>query len=67
MEAQEMRELSGDELRDKEATLRESLFRLRFKLSLGEIDAVKNYREARKDLARLKTVQRQRAPASKRG
>ena len=60
MNAQEFRALSAEELKDKEATLRESLFRLRFKLSLGEIDAVKGYREARKDLARVRTVQRER-------
>ncbi len=61
MTGRELRDLSADELKDKEAGLREALFRLRFKLSLGEVDAIKNYREARKDFARVKTILRERA------
>ena len=45
--------------------LRESLFRLKFKLALGEVDAVKRIRQEKKSLARLETLARQRPQASK--
>lgn len=60
MKVAELRDLSVDELRQKEQDLRESLFRLRFRLGLGETDPVKRYREDKKDLARVLTILRQR-------
>ncbi len=45
--------------------MKESLFRLKFKLALGEVDAVKRIREEKKSLARLHTITRQRGQASK--
>jgi ribosomal protein L29 len=46
--------------------LKESLFRLNFKLALGEVDAVKRIREEKKSLARINTLRRERqAQASK--
>ncbi|HEV7744313.1 MAG TPA: 50S ribosomal protein L29 [Pyrinomonadaceae bacterium] len=53
-------DLSPDELRAETARLKESLFRLKFKLALGEVDAVKRIREEKKSLARLQTLSRQR-------
>lgn len=53
-------DLSEDELRAETARLKESLFRLKFKLALGEVDAVKRIREEKKSLARLQTLTRQR-------
>jgi len=45
--------------------LKESLFRLNFKLALGEVDAVKRIRQEKKSLARIKTlVGQQQAKAS---
>jgi len=49
-----------DELRAETARLKESLFRLNFKLALGEVDAVKRIRQEKKSLARIQTVVRQR-------
>jgi len=60
MEAQELRDMSNDELLAKVESLREGIFRLRFKISLGQTDAVKNYRESKKDLARARTILRER-------
>ena len=59
-ELDKFRELSEDELRAEAARLRESLFRLNFKLALGEVDAVKRIRQEKKSLARLQTIARQR-------
>lgn len=49
-----------DELRAETARLKESLFRLNFKLALGEVDAVKRIRQEKKSLARIQTIVRQR-------
>ena len=53
-------DLSEEELQTETARLKESLFRLKFKLALGEVDAVKRIREEKKSLARLQTITRQR-------
>jgi large subunit ribosomal protein L29 len=53
-------ELSEDELRAEAARLKESLFRLKFKLALGELDAVKRIRQEKRSLARIQTLSRQR-------
>ena len=55
-------DLSQEELRAETARLKESLFRLNFKLALGEVDAVKRIREEKRSLARLHTIARQRQP-----
>jgi large subunit ribosomal protein L29 len=60
MKADKVREMSPDELRTKERELQEQLFRLRFQKSLGqEINPLK-IRETRRDIARVKTVLRQK-------
>ena len=59
-EIDKYRDLPVDELRAETARLKESLFRLNFKLALGEVDAVKRIREEKKSLARLQTIVRQR-------
>jgi large subunit ribosomal protein L29 len=60
MTADELRDLSEEDLKAKVNELKESLFRMRFKLRLGNTDVVKQVRQSRKDLARVKTVLRQR-------
>ena len=59
-ELDKYRDLSQDELRAEASRLRESLFRLNFKLALGEVDAVKRIRQEKKSLARIETITRQR-------
>ncbi len=53
-------DMSDDDLRAEAARLKESLFRLNFKLALGEMDAVKRVREEKKSLARVQTIIQQR-------
>ena len=53
-------ELSEEELKAEAARLKESLFRLKFKLALGEVDAVKRIRLEKKSLARIQTLAGQR-------
>jgi large subunit ribosomal protein L29 len=52
--------LSDAELLHQERTASEQLFRLRFQVSLGQNDGVKKLRELRKEIARIKTVARER-------
>ena len=59
-ELDQMLDLSAEELKAESARLKESLFRLKFKLALGEVDAVKSIREEKKSLARLQAISRQR-------
>lgn len=53
------REMSGNELRHQERELTEQVFRLRFNLTTGQAEGLKRLREARKDLARVKTLLRE--------
>jgi large subunit ribosomal protein L29 len=50
-----IRESGRDELQVQERELTEQIFRLRFQLSTGQAEALKRLRDARKDLARVKT------------
>ena len=61
-ELDKYRDLSDEELKAETARLKESLFRLKFKLALGEVDAVKRIREEKRSLARLQTLLQQRQP-----
>jgi large subunit ribosomal protein L29 len=64
MKVDELRELSDTDLHSRIDELKESVFRMRFKISLGNTDVVKQLRESRKDLARVKTLLRQREIAA---
>ena len=61
MKAEKLRELNTDELRGKERELQEQLFRLRFQKSLGQLDNALKLREVRRDIARVKTVLREKS------
>jgi large subunit ribosomal protein L29 len=63
MKAAELRDLPDEELRGKLRELQEELFNLRFQLATGQIENVSRIRTVRRDIARLKTVQQQRALA----
>ena len=63
MKAAELRDLADEELRGKLRDLQEELFNLRFQLATGQIENVGRIRTVRRDIARLKTVQQQRALA----
>jgi large subunit ribosomal protein L29 len=59
-EVDKLRDLPDEDLQAEALRLKESLFRLNFKLALGEIDAVKKMRQEKKSLARLRTITRER-------
>jgi large subunit ribosomal protein L29 len=60
MKAQELRELSNEELQQKDRELVEELFNLRFQLATGQIEKVGRISTVRRDIARVKTIQRER-------
>jgi large subunit ribosomal protein L29 len=59
-ELEKLRGMSDDDLREEVARIKESLFRLNFKLALGEMDTVKRMREEKRTLARLQTLMTER-------
>ena len=63
-ELDKLRDLGDEELHAEAARLRESLFRLNFKLALGEVDAIKRIRQEKKSLARIETLSKERSKAT---
>jgi len=64
-EVDKYRDLSEEDLQAETARLKESLFRLNFKLALGEVDAIKKMRQEKKSLARIRTIAREREGQAK--
>jgi len=56
---EKFREMSAGELETQQRELAEQIFRLRFQLSTGQTEGLKKLREAKKDLARIKTLLRE--------
>lgn len=52
----EIREMTVNEIENKEKELSEDLFRLKFKLATGELDDTSKIKMTRRDIARLKTI-----------
>ena len=59
MKAREIRELSGEEIREKEKDLCQELFNLRFQKATGQLGNTAMIRNTKRDLARVKTVLRE--------
>jgi large subunit ribosomal protein L29 len=66
MTAAELRELSDAELNEKHDQFAKELFDLRFALVTGQLDDPTRLRRARRDIARVLTVQRERGLAAER-
>ena len=63
MKAAELRDLGADELGAKERELTDQLFRMRIQKSMGQLENPDRIRMVRRDLARVKTVLRQKRNA----
>ncbi len=59
MKANEIKELSTEEMIAKEKEFKEELFNLRFQLATGQLENTARIKEVRKSIARIKTVLRQ--------
>jgi large subunit ribosomal protein L29 len=61
MKAVELRDLDVDGLRAREQELDDQLFRMRIQKSLGQLEAPGGIRNVRRDLARVKTILKEKA------
>ena len=64
MKALEVRELTVDDLRAREKELDDQLFRLRIQKSMGQLEAPARLAGMRRDLARIKTILREKEKQS---
>jgi large subunit ribosomal protein L29 len=65
MKPAEVREMSTDELQGREQELHDQLFRLRIQKSMGQLEAPAKVRGVRRDLARIKTILREKTVGAK--
>ena len=59
MKAEEVRNLSEKEREEKIVDFSQEIFNLRFQLATGKIENPSRLRDLRRDIARLKTIQRE--------
>jgi large subunit ribosomal protein L29 len=67
VKADKVRELSVTELEHKQKELSEQLFKLRFQQAIGQLDNTMKLRETRRDIARVKTILKQKVRAAEAG
>ena len=60
MKIGEIRDLAVDDLQARAKDLNDQLFRLRIQKSMGQLEAPAKLRTLRRDLARVKTILRER-------
>ena len=60
MKVTDIRELTADDIRVRVKELDDQLFRLRLQKSMGQLEAPAKVRDVRKDLARMKTILREK-------
>ena len=63
MDAEKIRNLTDEELRHQEQQMSDELFKLKFQLNMGQSESLKKLRGLRKDIARVKTIARERSAA----
>jgi large subunit ribosomal protein L29 len=62
----QIREMTDDDLKAKEREISDHIFRLRFQFAGGQTDLLQNIRVLKKNLARVKTLRRDREVAAAR-
>ena len=67
MEAKELRDLSVDDLRQKQGELRDEIGHLKLKRATSRLENPMKLRESKRDLARVETVLREKALAGQKG
>jgi large subunit ribosomal protein L29 len=65
MKASEVHDLTAEDLEARERDLDDQIFRLRIQKSMGQLEAPGKVREVRRDLARIKTVLREKRASGK--
>lgn len=59
MKSSELRELSEEELQNKEVELKDQLFKLKFQHAIGQLDNAMKLKKVKRDIARVKTILRE--------
>ena len=65
MKAEEVRQMTADQLTDELAKLKREQFNLRFQRATGQLENTSRLREARRDIARIKTIAAQQRAKKK--
>ncbi|AKI00922.1 ribosomal protein L29 [Hoeflea sp. IMCC20628] len=65
MKAADVRALSVDQINDELAKLKKEQFNLRFQGATGQLEKTSRVLEVRRDIARIKTIARQKAAVAK--
>ena len=65
MKASDVRALSEDQMKDELAKLKKEQSNLRFQKATGQLEKTARFNEVRKDIARIKTIARQKAADTK--
>jgi len=60
MKPEKIRNLTSEELLHQERDLNDQLFKLKFQLNMGQTESLKKLRGMRRDIARVKTIARER-------
>lgn len=60
MKTKDIRQMSSEDLNKKVTELKNELFNLRFRLATGQLDNPSNIKNVKRDIARVKTILRQR-------
>ncbi len=63
MKAKEMRELTVEELNQRENDLKAEYFNLKFQLATNQLTSSAKLSQAKKDIARIKTIVREKEKA----
>ena len=64
MNAAEVRDMTEDQLKDKLVQLKKQQFNLRFQQATGQLEKTAQVSEVRRDIARIKTILREKTVAS---
>lgn len=65
MKASEIRVQTSDQLKDELAKLKKEQFNLRFQKATGQLEKTARVKQVRRDIARIKTIARQKTDESK--
>jgi large subunit ribosomal protein L29 len=67
MNAEKIRNLTDIELAHQQTELADQLFKLKFQLKMGQTESLKKIRDMKKDIARIKTIEREKQLAGGNG
>jgi large subunit ribosomal protein L29 len=65
MKAREFRDLSEEELKNKEEEVKDQLFKLKFQHTLGQLENAMKLKNLKRDIARIKTILREKSEGKK--